>query len=208
MNGRVQPCPPGTPLTETERAAVLRNRGLVYHTVFGLLRRYPHADYLKDELASEGMLGLVRAVQLYDARLAKFSTYACRAIAHRVLRVLRDNNLIHIPQYLRQDKETGVPWPAAFCLPSLAPVDCAAVAEQPEFPVDQADQMRAVYRALRELTVLQRRIIRHRFGLNRERLTLEALGQRLGYTRERVRQIEQEALTKLRRLLHADSPRA
>jgi RNA polymerase nonessential primary-like sigma factor len=53
---------------------------------------------------------------------------------------------------------------------------------------------------LLELSKREREVLTGRFGLyHREPETLEALAERLGLTRERVRQIQQEALTKLKR---------
>jgi RNA polymerase nonessential primary-like sigma factor len=53
---------------------------------------------------------------------------------------------------------------------------------------------------LLELSRREREVLTGRFGLhNREPETLEALAERLALTRERVRQIQQEALGKLRR---------
>jgi RNA polymerase nonessential primary-like sigma factor len=53
---------------------------------------------------------------------------------------------------------------------------------------------------LLELSKREREVLTGRFGLyNREPETLEALAERLGLTRERVRQIQQEALSKLKR---------
>jgi RNA polymerase nonessential primary-like sigma factor len=55
---------------------------------------------------------------------------------------------------------------------------------------------------LLELSKREREVLTGRFGLyNREPETLEALAERLGLTRERVRQIQQEALVKLKRHL-------
>jgi RNA polymerase nonessential primary-like sigma factor len=52
---------------------------------------------------------------------------------------------------------------------------------------------------LDELSQRQREVIERRYGLGgNDVATLEQLSQRLGVTRERVRQIEAEALTKLR----------
>jgi RNA polymerase sigma factor (sigma-70 family) len=57
---------------------------------------------------------------------------------------------------------------------------------------------------LQDLPDRERTVITLRFGLGGEEpLTLERIGQRLGLTRERVRQIEGEALQRLRRLLAA-----
>jgi RNA polymerase primary sigma factor len=52
---------------------------------------------------------------------------------------------------------------------------------------------------LESLTPRERRVIEMRFGLLNERnLTLEEVGNELGLTKERIRQIEVEALRKLR----------
>jgi RNA polymerase sigma factor, sigma-70 family len=51
--------------------------------------------------------------------------------------------------------------------------------------------------ALLALTKRERKVMRLRYGLDGENLTLEAVGQRLGVTRERVRQIQAKALDKL-----------
>ncbi len=48
----------------------------------------------------------------------------------------------------------------------------------------------------------ERQIIDKRFGLNgRKALTLEEVGQEFGVTRERIRQLQNSALTKMRRTL-------
>jgi RNA polymerase nonessential primary-like sigma factor len=53
---------------------------------------------------------------------------------------------------------------------------------------------------LLELSRREREVLTGRFGLyQREPETLEALAERLSLTRERVRQIQQEALAKLKR---------
>lgn len=59
---------------------------------------------------------------------------------------------------------------------------------------------RLVERSLGELSEREREILTGRYGLHdREPETLETLAARLGLTRERVRQIQQEALIKLKR---------
>jgi RNA polymerase sigma factor (sigma-70 family) len=55
---------------------------------------------------------------------------------------------------------------------------------------------------LRDLPDTERDVLRFRFGLSGEDpMTLEAIGRKLGVTRERVRQIEAAALERLRRLM-------
>src|SRR5499433_2400354 len=55
---------------------------------------------------------------------------------------------------------------------------------------------------LRDLPDSERNVLGWRFGLTGEEpMTLEAIGRKLGVTRERVRQIESAALARLRRLM-------
>jgi RNA polymerase primary sigma factor len=62
---------------------------------------------------------------------------------------------------------------------------------------------------LKTLSFREERIIKLRFGLeDGEPLTLEEIGRRLGLTKERVRQIEDKAIKRLRRTLHAKKLRA
>jgi len=63
------------------------------------------------------------------------------------------------------------------------------------------DERRALIRELlaTKLTPRQAFVIRCRFGIGEDEQTCEAIGARLGLGRARVQQIEQEALSKLRR---------
>ncbi len=63
-----------------------------------------------------------------------------------------------------------------------------------------------IARALSLLTLREAEILRLYFGLGREHaLTLEKVGQHFGLTRERVRQIKEKALRKLRQQPHREA---
>jgi RNA polymerase primary sigma factor len=76
---------------------------------------------------------------------------------------------------------------------------------------DEADRLGRLVRERHELASVlddlaenERRVLRARFGLDEQPAeTLEAIGRRLGLTRERIRQIEQAGLRKLHALLKA-----
>ena len=55
-----------------------------------------------------------------------------------------------------------------------------------------------VERALSTLTEREREIIRHFFGIGVQDMTLEEIGNKFGLTRERVRQIKEKAIRRLR----------
>ncbi|HEU4371074.1 MAG TPA: sigma-70 family RNA polymerase sigma factor [Methylomirabilota bacterium] len=76
---------------------------------------------------------------------------------------------------------------------------------------DPADALTRLFQARADLAAVlddlapnERTVLRRRFGLDgREPETLEAIGRRLDYSRERIRQIESAGLRKLRALLKA-----
>ena len=55
-----------------------------------------------------------------------------------------------------------------------------------------------VERALSTLTERERDIIKLFFGINTQEMTLEEIGEKFGLTRERVRQIKEKAIRRLR----------
>ncbi len=72
----------------------------------------------------------------------------------------------------------------------------------PEQIVAERLACRRLRRELARLPERERTILEHRFGMNgREPMTFSSLGRLLGMSRERVRQIEKEALARLRRRL-------
>ena len=76
----------------------------------------------------------------------------------------------------------------------------------PEDELINADNLVHVSRLLDEMEPREATILRMRFGLDdREPQTLKEIGEALGLTRERVRQIESEALRRLYRSLSGDN---
>jgi len=72
-------------------------------------------------------------------------------------------------------------------------------AQSPDVPCMQADDLRQVMCLLDTMDPREASVLRLRFGLDHEQpRTLQQIGDRLGMTRERIRQIETLALRKLR----------
>jgi RNA polymerase primary sigma factor len=70
-------------------------------------------------------------------------------------------------------------------------------ADSPEEEAVDSLRRREVREAIASLPERQRRIIELRFGIGGDPMALEAIGKELGITRERVRQLEAEALARL-----------
>lgn len=78
-------------------------------------------------------------------------------------------------------------------------------AKTPESEMVQSDDLKHVMLLLEKMDQREATVLRMRFGLNDEQpRTLKEIGESLGLTRERVRQIESEALSKLAESLSAD----
>lgn len=74
--------------------------------------------------------------------------------------------------------------------------------KSPESILQSEDMQVQIHAWLEELTDKQRQVVERRFGLNgNEVATLEEVGSDIGVTRERVRQIQVEALKRLRIIL-------
>jgi RNA polymerase primary sigma factor len=80
-------------------------------------------------------------------------------------------------------------------------------AERPEAVVHRGEEMQVIYHLLDAIDEREAQVLRLRFGLDgKEPLTLKQIGVEIGLTRERVRQIEVEALRKLNQRMTDDRP--
>jgi len=146
------------------------------------------------DLVSEGNMALLRAVDKFDAgRGYKFSTYACRAILKAFSR-----QGMKLSKYRQR-------FPTDFD-PKLEKSNFLET-KRFTFEKDAAEEVKRIVMENRaELTDVERTVIEHRFGLEHKTddekpMTLEQVGQIIGVTKERVRQIQNKAMEKIKRQL-------
>jgi RNA polymerase primary sigma factor len=140
------------------------------------------------ELVSDGNMSLIRAVEKFDYGLGnKFSTYASWAIMKNFARTIPDEHKRRDRYRTSQDE--------------MFNTTADRRSDQFEQEHSQAQRQTQVGRILERLDEREQKIIISRFGLARghEPLTLKEVGAEMGVTKERVRQIEARALSKLRK---------
>jgi RNA polymerase sigma factor (sigma-70 family) len=138
-----------------------------------------------EELASEGQFTLLRAIARFDPeRGFRFSTYAMHAIRRRLLRFIR-----------QRQRQAAVSWSS-----DAAPLDTRRWSIAYEQRIQAATA--AVERLLAQLSSRERYVVRSRYGWGQEfePRTLREIAAELGVSRERVRQLEERSLRKLRNL--------
>lgn len=175
--------------------------------VAAVARRYAGSGAAIDDLVQEGNVGLLEAARRFDpARSVRFSTYARWWVEAAIREFVRDNRSV-----VRGGKRAGrAPDPMADIPITAAPRDGAPkIAEtladdrpDPEAEVmarhDHDVRTRHLLAALGDLSDRERLVVEMRC-LRERRETLASLGERLGVSKERVRQIEQTGRGKLGR---------
>ena len=155
--------------------------------VFSIVKKFVNPNNHFDDLLSDGIVALIRAVEKFDFdRGFRFSTYATQVVRRNAYRTVVTN------QQERQKTMGGL--------------------QDMDFDITDDDRSSAIsekrWHELRSrlsvmLDELDRRekfIIRARFSLGSHRRvhTLQSLADRLGVSKERVRQLERRAMDKLR----------
>ncbi len=154
-------------------------------------------DY--NELISEGNIALLRSAEKFDcSRGYKFSTYACRAILKSFSRVA-----MRASRY-------RVHFPVEFD-PTMEKSDYLD-RKRIDHEADCVDELKDILmKNVAALSDVEQKVIRERFALDHKikaespaPKTLEEVGVLIGVTKERVRQIQNRALQKIRSALETE----
>lgn len=160
--------------------------------VLAMAKRTRLGDVDFAEVVSEGNMALLRAVDKFNVdRGFKFSTYACRAILKAFSRTAlkSSRHRSHFPVEFEPEMEKS-DWSDK--RRDMVKEDCI-------------DELKAIVdRNLADLSTVEETVIKRRFNWSEKDenpLTLEEVGKIIGVTKERVRQIQNKALAKIKAVM-------
>jgi RNA polymerase sigma factor (sigma-70 family) len=164
----------------------------------------------ENDLFCAAARGLLRAAELWDpSRGVRFSTFALYQMRSQVQRWLRiDLERIHVPQYVRDAVYHSKPhrlstefrtYQASRALGAGRQAeDFDGLPQRPGWDGPSQETLEDLDAAIRKLPAQMRTVIEERYL---EEKTLWEVGETLGVTKQRVQQLQVQALEKLRELL-------
>ena len=176
---------------EAKGILVERNLRLVAH----IAKKYQNVDEDMEDLISIGTIGLIKAIDSFDAGKGKLSTYASRCIDNELLMLLRakkkTSREVSLYEPIGTDREGNE-------------ISLLDVIEQDQVDVidrmEVEDKLHRLKNLITErLSDRERDIILMRYGLlSGQEITQREIGHRLGISRSYVSRIEKRALEKLK----------
>ncbi|MCL4206641.1 MAG: sigma-70 family RNA polymerase sigma factor [Pirellulaceae bacterium] len=155
--------------------------------VISIVKKFVTPKHSFDDLLSDGIVSLMQAVDKFDYDKGfRFSTYAYRAIARNAFRSITE----------RQKEESRFDASMSEDLSSVPEQDRTSALDEKEWMSMRSNMLEM----LDQLDRRERFILRGRFalGAHRKVRTFQCLADKLGVSKERVRQLEQRAIAKLK----------
>ncbi len=200
---------------EQKQQIILDNTPLVKKVASKIFFKLPKDAGIEfDELVNTGIIGLIKAIDKFDASKAKFSTYAYIKIRGEILDYLRSLHIMprSMREKIKKEKEEGKDIPLSN-LAILISMEKAIGGDEGSSklidimisddigPEDQAisSQMgEKLVEAMEELNDKERRTLQMFFFEEREP---KEIAQTLGISQSRVSQIKSQAINKLKKYL-------
>ncbi len=159
-----------------------------------IARRFENSGVGIEDLISIGTPGLIKAVSTFHSdRNIKLATYASRCIENEILMYLRK---VGGRQEVSIDEPLNTDWDGnELLLSDVLGSDEESISHE----LEEADERRALHRAVARLEPRERLIIELRFGLyGREEKTQKEVADLLGISQSYISRLEKKILGKLR----------
>lgn len=169
--------------------------------VVSIARQYQGKGLSMEDLVSEGNIGLMKAASRYDAtRGLRFVNYAVVHIRRQIEKALKAESAEQRVESRASGETRSVDAPlGAKSNMSLLSVLADSNAPMADARVYSSAIERAVERALTSLNNRESHVVNAYFGIGQDNLTLAEIAQDMGLKRERVRQIRDRALRRMKK---------
>ena len=169
--------------------------------VVAIARQYQGKGLSMDDLVSEGNMGLMKAAAKYDAKRGlRFANYAVVFIRQQIEKALEKESAEQRVETTRDGQTRSVDAPlSGHTNVSLLSVLVDANSPLADERVYNANIEAAVEYALRSLDERESQVINAYFGIGQENLTMAEIADDMQLKRERVRQIRDRAVRRLRK---------
>lgn len=169
--------------------------------VVTIARQYLGQGLAMEDLVSEGNIGLMKAATKYDAsRGLRFVNYAVTFVRQQIERALKAETAEQRVENARDGQSRSVDAPLGgrsnMSLLSVLADGNSPLADERTY---QSSVERAVEYALQCLNERESRVVNAWFGIGQERLTMQEIADDMHLRRERVRQIRNQAVRKLKK---------
>ena len=169
--------------------------------VVSIARQYQGKGLSMEDLVSEGNIGLMKAASRYDAtRGLRFVNYAVVHIRRQIEKALKAESAEQRVESRASGETRSVDAPlGAKSNMSLLSVLADSNAPLADARVYSSAIERAVEQALTSLNDRESHVVNAYFGIGQDNLTLAEIAQDMGLKRERVRQIRDRALRRMKK---------
>ena len=169
--------------------------------VVAIARQYQGKGLSMDDLVSEGNIGLVKAASKFDGeRGLRFVNYAVVFVRQQIEKALNAETAEQRVENVRDGQTRSVDAPlGGRTNMSLLSVLVDGNSPKSDERVYNSAMANAVEYALRSLTERERQVVTAWFGIEKERLTMAEIAEDMQLKRERVRQIRDRAVRRLRK---------
>jgi RNA polymerase primary sigma factor len=170
--------------------------------VVAIARQYQGRGLSMDDLVSEGNLGLIKAAGKYDAtRGLRFVNYAVVFVRQQIEKALKVESSEQRIESGKDGYSRSVDAPfGTKTNMSLLSVLVDSNSPLADERVYNSTVERAVEYALRSLDERESQVVNAYFGIGQDHLTMAEIAVDMGLKRERVRQIRDRAIRRLRKM--------
>ncbi len=196
---------------------VLQHLPLVKKVAAKIYHKLPDCDLEFDDLVNTGIIGLMKAIDRYDERKAKFSTYAYIKIRGEILDFLRSLEIVprsvkdKIKKEHQNTDDLSIPLSNTAIMvsiekaiydkdPNLKLIDTLVSKKaSPEEQVIQQDLKEKVLKAMEKLSDKEKAVLQMIYFEERD---LKYISKELGISMSRVSQLKAIAIEKIKSILN------